>query len=119
MSKGKGGGGEGWWLFAGLGLLALTVYYSETGREENNSALIPDSIEGRIDFVVAVLSERFTRRWVDVGFAALKSYFDKTYPAVAKLVNVVVQVEHLSKGQPMSSYDKQQTAMRMARMIGA
>jgi hypothetical protein len=118
MGKGKGEG----WLLVGLGLLIVVgaVYYSETGQgEENDSALIPNSLEGRIDFVVAALNKQFTKRWVDIGFATLKSYLEKTHPTVAALVYVVVQVEQMSKSQPMDSYTKQQTAVQIARRLRA
>jgi hypothetical protein len=114
MGKRKGNDGEGW-LLVGLGLLILVgvVYYSETGQGENDSALIPNSLEGRIDFAVAALNKQFGKQWIDAGFAELKSYLEKTHPAVAALVDVVVRVELMSKSQQMSPTAKQQAAVRM------
>jgi hypothetical protein len=119
-AMGKGKGGEGL-VLVGLGLLVLAglVYYSETGQGENDSALIPNSLEGRIDFVVAALNRRFGKQWINMGFEVLKSYLEKTQPSLAALVSAVVQVEQMSKSGPMNSYAKQQTAIQMARKIRA
>jgi hypothetical protein len=121
MAKGKGGEGVGGVLVAlGLLVLAGVVYYSETGKgEENDSALIPNDIEGRIDFLVGKLNTRFTPWWVDLGFDFINSYVQRNYPALALVVQAVVQVEQRSKGQPMSSYAKKQAAVQIARRLKA
>jgi hypothetical protein len=122
MAKGKGKGGEGWGgLLVGLGLviLAAVMYYDKEGREENDAALIPNSLEGRIDFLVGKLNERFGKEWVNKGFDFINAYAQQNYPVLALVVNAVVQVEQMSKGQPMNSYIKQQTAVQMARRLGA
>ncbi|MEK6335593.1 MAG: hypothetical protein AABM67_11635 [Acidobacteriota bacterium] len=64
---------DGWWIaglvVAGLGLL----YYAQTGPgKENDSALIPNTLEGKIDALIDALNERFGKRWVDRGVNFLK-----------------------------------------------
>jgi hypothetical protein len=105
----------------GLAILAGLVYYDKEGREENDAALIPNSLEGRMDFLVGKLNARFGKEWVDKGFDFINAYVQRNYPVLALVVNAVVQVEQMSKGQPirMSSYDKKQAAVRMARRLGA
>lgn len=117
MGKGRSQGGEGW-IIAGLGLLILAglVYYSETGPgEENDSALIPNDLEGKIDFLVAALNTRFTKQWVDRGFNAIRSYLGQTHPTLLALVDVVIRVELESRQHSMTSYAKKQQALWMAR----
>lgn len=118
MAQRKGGDDIG--LLVGLGILALVgiVYYSKVGRgEENDATLIPNDLEGKIDFVVKKLNEKFTKQWVDRGFNFISSYFQKTYPSLALVVNMVVYVEQSSRQQlvPMTSYAKQQAAVRLVR----
>lgn len=120
MGKGKGGDGWGFWAFVGLLLAGGSVYYGQTGRgEENDAALIPNDLEGRIDFLVGKFNERFSQGWVDKGFDFLNAYVRRNYPVLALLVGVVVQVEQMSKSNWMASYTKQQTAVQMARRIRA
>lgn len=118
MSKGSGNG----WLWVGLTLLALAgiVYYSETGQGENNSTLIPDSLEGRIDFLVGALNQRFGKRWLDAGVEAIRHYLATAHPSLLALTEVIIRVELASRGQfMMSSYNKQQMAVRFARGLSA
>ncbi len=110
-------GNDGWWIAGlliagGLGLL----YYAQTGLgEENDSALIPNTLEGRIDAVISALNNRFGKRWVDFGVVVLKHNLQSTLPtSVVTLVNIVATVENMSKGL-MRSYEKQQLAVQMAR----
>jgi hypothetical protein len=105
----------GWWvLFAAVGVGLL--YYAQTGLgQENNSKLIPDSLEGKIDALVAELNRMFGRRWVDRGVAVLKFYLQNTLPApLVALVHIVAEVENISKLNPMSGNDKRKLAVRMA-----
>lgn len=120
MGRGKGGGDD-WGAFflilLGIGVGAVALYYTKAGRgEENDAALLPDDLEGRIDFVVTALNKRFGKEWIDFGFNVLASYLQKTLPPeVVALVNVISQVEQLSKTTQMNSYTKQQTAVDWVR----
>jgi hypothetical protein len=113
---------DDWWkvlLFMGGG--ALVLYYTQTGRgEENNAALIPDSLEDRIDRVVARFNSRFGQVWVDRSFDMLSSYLKTVLPSdVVALVSVVYQVELKAARQiGMTRYQKQQAAVRQARLRG-
>lgn len=118
MAQRKGGNDSG--LLVGLGILALIgiVYYGKAGRgEENDAALIPNTVEGKIDFVVKKLNEKFTKRWVDWGFDFISSHFQRTYPTLAFVVSVVAYVEESSRQQlvPMTGHAKQQAAARLIR----
>lgn len=110
----KGGGG-GWilLLLAAAGLL----YYTQTGLgEENDAALIPNDLERHIDLVVEALNKQFGKRWVDWGMEALRTHLQKALPPqLVALVVVVSAVELASRRTPMTSYAKQQMAVRMAR----
>jgi hypothetical protein len=104
----------GWWiLFTALGLGLL--YYLQTGRGQgNDSELLPDTIEGKIDALIAQLNSRFGRRWVDVGVAVLKYQLQTTLPAsLVALVDAVSEVENISKHTLMRSDQKQQLAVRL------
>jgi len=112
---------DDWWkflLFIGGG--ALLLYYTQAGRgEENNAALIPDSFEDRIDRVVARLNGRFGQAWVDWSLDVLSSYLKTVLPSdVVALVNVVYQVELKARQMRMTSFQKQQAAVREARLRG-
>ncbi len=115
MTKKKGN--EGWLiaglLVAGLGLL----YYVQTGvGKQNDSALLPNTLEGKIDALIAALNDRFGKRWVDLGVAALKYYLQNALPAsLVTLVDVVAAVENMSERSPMTSSDKQRLAVQMTR----
>jgi hypothetical protein len=114
MAKKKGN--EDWWI-AGLlvaGGLAL-LYYAQTGvGKENDSALIPNSLEGKIDALIAALNERFGKHWLDFGVVVLKRNLQSTLPtSLVSLVNIVATVENMAKGR-MTSYEKQQLAVQMA-----
>src|SRR5207249_605686 len=61
---GRGKGGDDWGTFflilLGVGVGAITLYYTKAGRgEENDAALLPNNLEGGIDFVVAKLNKKF------------------------------------------------------------
>jgi len=112
---------DDWWkclLFIGGG--ALLLYYAQAGRgEENNAALIPDSLEDRIDQVVAKLNGRFGQAWVDRSLDVLGSYLKTVLPSeVVGLVSVVYQVELTARQIRMNSSQKQQAAVRQARLRG-
>lgn len=93
------------------------IYYSQVGRgQENDAALLPNSIEGRIDLVVAALNEHFGKQWVDWGLDALRHYIQKTLPApLVTIVGVIVTVEQISRRRRMNGILKRQTAAQMLR----
>lgn len=105
-------------LFIGGG--ALLLYYTQAGRgEENNAALIPDSLEDRIDRVVARLNGRFGQAWVDRSLNVLNSYLKTVLPSnVVTLVSVIYQVELRARQIQMTSFQKQQAAVYQARLRG-
>lgn len=105
-------------LFVGGG--ALLLYYIQAGRgEENNAALIPDSLEDRIDRVVSRLNGRFGQTWVDRSLDVLSSYLKTVLPSeVVVLVNIIYQVEMRSRQIQMTSFQKQQAAVYQARIRG-
>lgn len=109
-------GDDGWWKLLLLMLAVGGLYYTQAGRgEENDAALIPNSLEGRIDRVVAALNKQFGKRWVDWGMDALRSHLQKVLPSqVVALVEVVSAVELASRRTPMTSYAKQQAAIQGA-----
>ena len=92
------------------------LYYTQTGvGEENDSALIPNSLEGKIDALVTALNNRFGKGWVDVGISVLKYYVQGTLPtSFVNLVDIVAMVENTSKGW-RTGHEKQQLAVQMAR----
>jgi hypothetical protein len=116
MPKKKGN--DGWWI-AGLFLLGgLGLYYLETGLgKQNDSALIPNTVERRIDALISALNDRFGKRWVDLGVAFLKDNLQNTLPpALVTLIDVVAKVENISKGRHMTSYEKQHLAVQMSNI---
>lgn len=98
---------------AGLALL----YYAQTGvGEEKDSALLPNTLESKIDALIAALNQRFGKGWVDFGVTVLKNHLRKMLPiSLVTLVDIVATVEVTSKVRPMTSYEKQQAAVKMAR----
>lgn len=111
-------GNDGWGWIAGLLVVAVgLMYYARTGLgKENNSALIPETLEGKIDALIAALNERFGKRWVDSGLGVLKYYVQSILPAsFVTLVDVVATVENMSKGRMTTGYEKQRMAAQMVR----
>jgi|ERR1051325_3447840 hypothetical protein len=114
MAKKKGH--EGLWI-AGVvvGGLAL-LYYLQTDLEKENSLLIPDSLEGKIDALVERLNKTFGKLWIDLGVWYLKSQLQNALPvSLVSLIDVVAQVENISKLRPMWGYEKQQLAVQILR----
>lgn len=113
-------GGDDWGAFIAFLLIAggtIAYIYTKSGRDEENAALIPDSLEGKIDLVVEKLNDRFGKRWVGAGLDALRSYLQQVLPApVVKVVDVVYAVEQLSRGSfwPMTGPAKRQVAVQRA-----
>ena len=88
---------------------------SNQAGKENDSALIPNSLEGKIDALITALNNRFGKRWVDFGVGLLKHHLHSALPpSLVTLVDVAAAVENMSKRSPMTSYDKQQLAIQMA-----
>lgn len=115
---GKRKSDDGWGAFVMLLLAAvgaIALYYTQVGRgEESDAALIPNSLEGRIDLVVAALNKQFGKRWIDWSMDALKSYLQRTLPAtLVTLVDVVSTVELMSRNTRMTSDAKQRIAAQM------
>ena len=100
-------------LLGAAGVAAL--YYSQAGKgQENDAALLPNSIEDRIDLIVTALNEHFGKQWVDWGLDALRYYIQKTLPPpLVTIVGVIVTVEQMSRRRQMSSSLKRQTAAQM------
>lgn len=108
--------GELWWL-VGIVLGGLGLYYLQTGLgSENDSALIPDGLEGKIDRLIAALNNRFGHGWVSVAVDTL-TYFARTQlpPPMVELVDVVTKIEMLSRRTPMTAAAKRQLAVQMKR----
>ena len=118
MAKGKGGGDD-WGALIALLLLgagAIAYVYTKSGRGEENSPLIPDSLEGKIDLVVKSLNDHFGKRWVNYALDVLQSYLAKTLPPEVVIVaNAVIAVEQASRYRLMSGPIKQQAAVRRFR----
>jgi hypothetical protein len=115
MGSSKGGGddwGKFFGILIGVGLGAVALYYIQAGRgEENDAALIPDDLEGRIDLVVKKLNGRFDKAWVNFGLDAIELYLKAILPwEVVRLVSAIYQVEQLSRTTQMNGHAKQQTA---------
>lgn len=115
MGRGKGGGddwGKVFGILLGVGIGAVVLYYIQAGPgEENDAALIPDDLEGRIDLVVEKLNKRFGQEWVNAGLGAIELYLKAILPwQVVRLVRAIYEVEQLSKTTQMNGYAKQQTA---------
>jgi hypothetical protein len=113
---GKRKSDDGWWKLLLLLFAVGGLYYTQAGRgEENDAALIPNSLEGQIDRVVAELNKQFGKRWVDWGMDALRLHLRKVLPPqVVALVGVVSAVELASRRTPMTSYAKKQAAIQRA-----
>jgi hypothetical protein len=116
---GRSKGGDGWFilLLVGVGVGAVALYYTQAGRgQENDAALLPNDLEGRIDLVVGALNKQFGKSWVDLGLDSLEFYLKRILPPdVVALVNVIYQVEQLSKRSSMTSNSKRQAAVNGLR----
>lgn len=110
----KKGGGDGGWALLGLLLAAVGLIYLKTGRGEDDSSLIPNTLEGKIDLVVAALNQRFGHQWVNLGLDILQAHIERTVPQVAALVNAVYSAEQAYRHIPKAGYAKKQAAIRMA-----
>jgi hypothetical protein len=107
-----------WWLgvlFVAVGVGIL--YYVQTGLgRENDSALLPNKLEGQIDLLVTRLNQAFGTKWVTFGLDVLTHFVRANLSApLVDLVGVVVAVENESKRRSMTSKQKQHMAVRLAR----
>lgn len=94
-----------------LGLYYLTAGYDR----ENNAALMPDSLEDRIDKVVGELNARVGRNWGNWGAESLKHLLRKLLPGnLVALVDVVYAVEQESRRVAISGHAKRQRASALA-----
>lgn len=99
-----------------LGLGVGLLYYLKTGLDrENNAALIPDSLENRIDRVVSALNVRFGKNWGNWSTEMLQYYLQTMLPRpLVALVNVVSAVEQEARHIHMTSHTKRQRAITIA-----
>lgn len=108
---------DGWWIGLLLGAVGVgLIYYAQTGLgKENDSALLPNTLEDRIDALVAALNTKLGKRWLDFGVNVIMYYIQSALPAyLVTLVNIVVAVERMSRVSWMTSYEKRQLAVQMA-----
>lgn len=99
-----------------LGVGAVAYVYTKSGRGEQNAILIPDSLEGKIDLVVAALNERFGHDWVNAGLDTLQSYLRGSLPPeVIVVADAVIAVEQTSRYLPIKGPAKRQYAVRQLR----
>lgn len=114
MAKKKGN--DGWWIAGLIVGGAALLYYLQTGLNNENSALIPDTVEGKVDALIDRLNKKFGKQWVDLGVWYLKSQLQSTLPAgLVGLIDVVAEVENMSKIRPMTGLQKRQIAIQMFR----
>jgi hypothetical protein len=114
MAKKKSNEG---WIIVGLVIAGFGLLYLQTGfGNENDSAVLPNTIESKIDALVAALNDRFGHDWVELGAAALEYQLRSVLPpSLVVLIGVVVAVEKLSKQNPLRGDGKLRLAVQMAR----
>jgi hypothetical protein len=97
----------------GVALLVLLIYL-RTGRGRNNSRLIPDALEDRIDRLIEVLNREVGPRWVDLGLDALQIHIERTMPQLAGLVRLVHWAEQRYRFSPNAGLAKKTAVLRSA-----
>lgn len=82
-------------LFGVVGTIlgAGTLLYLATGRREEDSPFIPNSVEDHIDRLVAFLDRTIGKPWVDLGLDALQSRLSLSYPGMTGVLNAVFYAE--------------------------
>lgn len=100
----------------GAGLLVvgggLLLYYLKAGAgSEKNAALIPDTIEKKLDMVVDKLNRKFNKRWGNLTIAALSAALPKE---LVGLVNSVVTAEQVGKRMGWTGPQKHKYAVGLA-----
>jgi hypothetical protein len=114
----KKGSGDLWALGLGALIVGVILYHARTGEgDENNSALIPDSIERDLDRVVGALNQRFGHEWIDAGIYWLRSHIRRVLPQLVLLVDVVSEVELAYRNVPKTGPTKKQVAAQKARSL--
>ena len=91
------------------------IYYLSLGAgSKKNTALIPKSIEDRLDHVVDALNETFDKKWVDKGIQVLEAVLARTLPpAVVALIEFVVQAEKLGLQNEWEGQQKKRHALSL------
>lgn len=88
------------------------LYYLKSGTGETNAALIPTSLEQRLDRVVEALNRRFGKQWVEQALSTLKVGLERTLPApLVALVEVVHGVEQIGQKNGWSGLQKRYEAV--------
>jgi hypothetical protein len=116
MAKKGGGGG---WALLGFGSAVILLAYLTSGRGEENSPIIPDSLEDKIDLVVDRLNKKFGSQWVTFGLDVLQAHLQRTVPQAAWLVNAVYSAEQAYGYIQKAGATKKQAALQSARMAEA
>ncbi len=107
------------WILGGLGIAVATalLYAVKAGAgSENDAALIPNSIEAKLDRIVDALNQRFGRQWVNQGLASLERGLTAILPtSLVAMVDVVHKTEQWAKqrqayGFTVNSYEKRRYA---------
>lgn len=99
-------GGDDTWKVVGAVVLGAVLVYLITGKGRNNSSLIPDAVEDRIDRLIEALNGAFGQRWVDYGLNALQAHIERTMPQFAVLVRLVYWAEQQYRLYPHSGAAK-------------
>mgnify|MGYP000862506166 CR=1 FL=1 len=87
--------------------LAAALYYLKAGVGEADAAFIPNTIEGRIDRVVAALNQRFGKEWVSRRLSELTAAIQAALPApLVGFVDVVYQAEQFGKAYRWNGQQK-------------
>jgi hypothetical protein len=118
--KKKMSDGEKLLVGVGVGLGLIGLYYLTAGYgDENNAALIPDSLENHIDRVVNTLNANVGKEWGYQGAEALKFILRKALPPyLVALVDVVYTVEQETRRVHITGDIKRRRAVAMATGLG-
>ncbi len=111
----KKGGGEELVALLGLGAAFVGLAWLVSGRGQNNSPLIPDRLEDKIDLVVESLNKQFGHEWVTYGLNILQAHIERTLPQIAWLVRVLYMAEQAYRYMPKAGNNKKQYVLQMAR----
>ena len=106
-------------VIVGAGLLALgggAYYYLRDGAgSKKTTALLPKSLEDRLDYVVEALNKNFDQRWVNVGLDFLQTALAKVLPPpLIALIEFVLKAEHLGVANEWLGPQKRAHAARLA-----
>lgn len=104
-------------LIVGGGTLALV--YSQSGRREDNSTLLPDEIEKHIDDAVAALDEEFGKRWVNEGLDVVAAFLRGVLPRqMVLLADAFYRAESEFRYEPKAGYAKKRRVFGEADRLG-